>query len=66
MAKRVPFLIEVNQIAELIGWTPRKTRAFMVDNQLSFQTATGKRHLIFRDEFEAKLPKIYALFKASL
>lgn len=62
MAVRIPELIEVPKVARAIGWPSRKMRRFLLDNGMSFQSDVGKGHLIFRDEFEAKLPKVYRIF----
>lgn len=62
MCVRIPELIEVSKVAKAVGWPSRKMRRFLSDNEMSFQSNKLKGHLIFRDEFEAKLPKVYRIF----
>jgi hypothetical protein len=58
----IPELLEVSKIAKAIGWPTRKMRRFLHGNGMSFQANGMMEHLIFREEFEAKLPKIYLIF----
>jgi hypothetical protein len=62
MHTRIPELIEVSKIAKAIGWPSVKTRVFLRDSGMSFQVSKRKEYVIFRDEFECKMPKVYKIF----
>lgn len=62
MSSVIPELIETWKIARAIGWPSQKTLAFLRDNELEVVSGKRKNKVVFRSEFEARMPQVYRLF----